>query len=243
MSYCTISQMRALMHKSVTIGSLTLVNQAVIQSQGKADTVTPETAQLFIQFATQYINSRLRSFYFCPLKKIKVLEMSLVADADAGKMGLEVEDATRFYVGAQLRVRDNSSSGLYVIKQLYEDDPTKAQIIDLNRKLDTSFTVAATGSVALLDYPDPIPSMCARFAVSMLIDKEFVGEQSPDVSNFGKTQRTLAANDMDDILNGTIRLEGQDHTGRRFYRGSLRDTPSATSVTVTQRGAGTGKEV
>jgi hypothetical protein len=55
----------------------------------------------------------------------------------------------------------------------------------------------------------------------MLLDRIFVSEQSPDVSNYGRTQRNLAKIGLDGIMTGEILLFGQEHTGRRFVRGSL----------------------
>lgn len=48
-----------------------------------------------------------------------------------------------------------------------------------------------------------------------------IGEQSPDVSTYGNTQREIAYELLDSILTGETLLLGQEHTGRRFVRGSL----------------------
>jgi hypothetical protein len=55
------------------------------------------------------------------------------------------------------------------------------------------------------------------------LDRLFVSQQSPDVSNYGRTQRNIARDSIDDILSGEVLLFGQEHTGRRFVRGSLFD--------------------
>jgi len=241
MSYCTLDALRRVMAKTITIGDSTLANQDVLTKQGKPDTVSTDTANQYIQFAAQYINARLRAVYFCPLKKIKVFEEPLLANVAAGLVEVRVNDGTRFDVGDTVRIYDSSSSGLYSVKMVYAD-PTKRNVVTLERKLETSFATSNGALIAKIDFPDPIPSMCARLASAMIIDREFVAETKPDVSNFGKTQRTMASNDMDDILNGTIRLEGQEHTGKRFVRTSLRDTPHATSVLLTQRATQGNKE-
>ena len=241
MSYCTIDQLRHLMQKTITIGANTLANQDVLTRIGKPDTVTTETAQQYIQFAAQYVNARLRATYLCPLKKIRVFESDLTTNAAAGAIQIEINDGTRFNVGDIVRVSDTDSSGLYTVKEVFAT-PASMMSVTLDRKLAQSYLTTRSATVALIDYPDPVPSMCARLAAGMIIDKEFVAEQQPDVSNFGKTQRALAANDMDDILNGTIALVGQEHTGKRFVRTSVRDTPHATSVLITQRPTPGGRE-
>jgi hypothetical protein len=241
MSYATLDQLRRLMTKTITIGDSTMANEDVLTDQGKPDTVSTETANQYLQFAAQYVNSRLRAVYFCPLKRIRVFETALTADADAKDVEISVNDPSRFNPGDMIRLGDDSSNGLYVVRAV-NSGATNHSIVSLEGELASDFLVSRHAMAALIDYPDPVPSMCARIAASMIIDREFVAEQRRDVSTFGKTQRTLASNDMDDILNGTIRLEGQDHTGKRFVRTSLRDTPHATSVLITQRATQGNKE-
>ena len=241
MSYCSITQLQRVMPKTITIGDSTLANQDVLTRQGKPDTISIATANQYIQFAAQYVNSRLRSVYFCPLKRIKVFETPLLKNVAAGNSEIQVSDGTRFDVGDIVKISDSSSTGRYAILQVY-NDASKLNTLLLDRKLDTSFGVSNGGMVSKIDFPDPIPSICARLAASMIIDREFVAETKPDVSNFGKSQRLLASNDMDDVINGTIRLEGQDHNGKRFQRSSLRDTPHATAVLLTQRATSGNKE-
>ena len=67
------------------------------------------------------------------------------------------------------------------------------------------------GTVSILEFPDPIPLIAARMACSYVLDRLFSAEQSPDVSQYGKTQRNLARNAVDDLLHGEILLFGQDH--------------------------------
>jgi len=241
MSYCSIIQLQRLLPKTVTIGDSTLANQDVITKQGKADTVSTDTANQYIQFASQDIDSRLRSLYFCPLKTIKVFEVPLVANVAAGSTEIQVPDGQRFSAGDIVKVYDNSSSGRYMVQSVF-NTPTRLNVILLDRKLDNSLAVSNNALVAKIGFPDPIPVICARLAVGMIIDREFVAETKPDISNYGKAQRIMANNDLDDVLNGTIRLEGQEHTGKRFVRSSLRDTPHASSVLVTQRGTAGNKE-
>ena len=69
----------------------------------------------------------------------------------------------------------------------------------------------------------PVPLITARLAVCYAFDELFTSDQSPNISGYGKAQRDMASNSMDGVLDGTIRLVGQEHTGRRFIRGSLLD--------------------
>jgi len=84
--------------------------------------------------------------------------------------------------------------------------------------------------VSVLEFPDPIPLVIARLAVSYVFDELYSADQSPNISEYGKAQRALANNSMDSVLSGTVLLFGQDHTGRRFVRGSLFDSFSNPTV-------------
>jgi hypothetical protein len=104
-----------------------------------------------------------------------------------------------------------------------------AEIIEVPA-LTTIVLASVTGTyapddslISIIEYPDPIPLIAARMASSYLLDRLFSAEQSPDVSNYGKTQRNLARASVEGILSGEILLFGQEHTGRRFVRGSLFD--------------------
>ena len=90
--------------------------------------------------------------------------------------------------------------------------------------LDTvvnAYSTVNRSKISILEYPDPVPIVAARLACSFILDRLFVAEQAPDVSTYGRTQRNLARNAIDDILAGEVLLFGQEHTGRRFVRGSL----------------------
>ena len=92
---------------------------------------------------------------------------------------------------------------------------------------------AENGKISIVKVPDPIPLITARLAVSYAFDELFSSDQSPNISAYGKEQRNLANNAIDGLLAGDIRLFGQEHTGRRFLRGTLIDaygSPTASQV-------------
>jgi hypothetical protein len=238
MAYTTLATMRRLLPKTATIGDRTFADKETQQLQQKADTIPTATANLYIDLATQYIDARLRPIYLCPLKRIVILETDLTVNGAQASDIVQVGDASRFTVGSPVRVRDDDGYADHVVKALFEEDPAKLGSLQLDRELARPYPITKNAMVQSLDFPDPIPMMCARFAVSMVLDKVFTSDQNPDVSEYGKRQRTLAANDLDAILAGAIRLDGQEHTGRRFARISLRDTWASTA----QLQAGQGKE-
>ncbi|MCK9435237.1 MAG: hypothetical protein M0R32_10610 [Candidatus Cloacimonetes bacterium] len=222
-NYCTIDDVKRLLPKAMTIGENTLAGQDVIQQQGKAHDITTETVSRYINFASQYIDSRLRTIYSMPLRRIKTVEQDLPQELRSGSDIVITSDGGAFTQGSLVRIGDDSGSDLYSVKAVY-DDPVNINQIKLERKSERGYPMSANPRISLVEYPDPIPLMCARYAVSNIIDKIFVADQAPNETSFGKLQRTLASTDMDDLIMGIIKLQGQDHTGYRFSRLSMRDS-------------------
>lgn len=224
MPYCTINDMRLVLPEKVSIGDANIGNPVPGRAGSKRSNITPEEAQQYIEYADQYIDARLRPYYSCPLRKVKTYEIPLegvvVAGGDAV---IPVRDTGNFGITMTIRIQD---------RQKYEDVIVSSiasrttMIVDsvANNYLDG-------GTVSIIEFPDPVPIIAARLACSYLLDRLFSAEQSPDVSQYGKTQRNIARNDIDDILTGEVLLFGQEHTGRRFVRGSLfnaYDSPAQT---------------
>ncbi len=221
-NYCTIDDVKRLLPKSISIGETTLKDQEVIRSQGRANDITTDTVQRYINFASQYIDSRLRTIYQMPLRRIKTVEQDLPQDIKSGSQTVQVGDWSPFTQGSFIRISDDAGNELFSVKKIY-DDPQQINKLELDRKVSRSFQKSANAKISLVEFPDPIPLMCARYAVSMMIDKIFVADQAPNETSFGKLQRTLASNDMDDLYTGIIKLQGQEHTGYRFHRLSMHD--------------------
>jgi len=102
-------------------------------------------------------------------------------------------------------------------------------------KLDhviNNYSAAEDSLISVVKFPDPISLISARLAASFIYDRLYTQSNAPEISAYGKTQRTLATNAIDDVLKGIILLTGQDHTGYRFARGSLFDAfKSAADIT------------
>lgn len=237
MAYCTVNYMRALLPKVITIGDNNITSP-VLNKPGTSATIDIRTAQLFINFASQEIDARLSTIYVVPLKKVKTHEENLTSDCRAGEKKVYVADNTAYRFGYLVRLGDLHGSELNEVDILPEEASSLGTVTLINAT-KRNFTRGQSSILSLVSVPEPIPLICARMAVAAIIDKQFVSEQNPDVSNYGKSQRTLASNDLDEIVAGSIRLNGQDFVGRRFVRMSLRDTHN-TSAEI-QRG--TGKEV
>jgi len=213
--------MRALLPRSFSIADANQATPTLTQPAG-VGTVDTRTAQTFIDLASQEIDSRLAPVYLVPLQRIKVVETELVAPAKRGATSIMVYDNGNFNRGGIVRLRDDDGSETNEVDRTPEATASIRQV-DLVAPLGRDFSPRRNAVASVVEYPDPIPAVCARLAVSMIIDRQFVSDQSPDVSNYGKTQRTLANASLDMLISGVARLEGQEHTGRRFVRASLRD--------------------
>jgi hypothetical protein len=216
--------MRSILPKVITIGDPDS-KTPTIQKPGGTTTISKKDAQRYLEMATEHINSRLRPVYLTPLKRYKVLEVTPIENVKKGSKTVRVPDNGIFVVGMWVRITSDNGTELHEVKNIPEENIYDVELEDAVTK---DHPLSATPYVSLLRFPDPVMSMCAKMGVSLLIDRQFVAEQEPDVSNYGKTLRSACASDMDAILSGVIRLEGQEHTGRRFVRISLFDKWSTT---------------
>lgn len=225
MGYCTIEDMRALLPKNVTIGNDTVTTPTIqpnLPGTGGASVISTNIAQDYIKKAGEEIDSALRTIYVCPLQRIKIYETELIQNANAAATSIMVYDNQQFDINTLVRISDNSGSELHYVSTMPARAATNIHTLTLQEPMGRQFTVGSR--VSILEYPDPIPLMCARLAISIGFDRTFVAEQQPDVSSYGKTQRNLANQDLDRILTGVVRLQGQNHMGRRFARTSVMDT-------------------
>src|ERR1035437_10255892 len=212
MAYTTITYLNTMMPRNVTIGNVTLATPTINAPQ--ANTIPTTTALRYLNLSTMWIDSRLRGIYICPLKKTKILETELTQTVPIASNYLMVEDSGLFNIDSTVRVRDDVSSETYTVtydKAIADNDLHKLAITPVTTR---AYDLSNNPMVNLIEYPDPIVLICGEICIGMLFDRIF-STQTPDISSFGKTQRTLGSNALDDILAGIIRLEGQEQTGRR----------------------------
>lgn len=221
MAYCTLVDMRRILPSNISIGDQNIgtpvPGRTGNQGSGRSN-MSELNAKTYIQYAQQYIDARLRPFYLCPLRKIKSYEDEILSDINQGQdIEVTVRDSGAFSIGNVVRLQDKTKMETTSIK----DVSSSTTIVIEN---STSSYASADGTkISIIEYPDPIQITATRLACSYLLDTLFVAEQSPDVSTYGKTQRNLARNAIDDILAGEVLLLGQERTGRRFVRGTLLD--------------------
>lgn len=219
MAYCTVDDLRRILPENVLIGDQNIgrpvPGRPGNQGSGRSN-ISPQESERYILYASQYIDARLRPFYECPLRRVKSFETEILSNISAGSsVTVTVHDSGSFVRGENVRLQDKYQMEVSTV----EETPTLTTVVLTS--IQNNYTTVDGTKISILEYPDPIPLTVARLACSFILDRLFVAEQSPDVSTYGKTQRNLARNAIDDILAGEVLLFGQEHTGRRFVRGSL----------------------
>lgn len=230
MAYCTLQDIRDLLPANITIGD----NIVPSASAARANSIRTSVANKYIYFATQFIDSRLSQIYFVPLIKIKKITVPLIHNMNPSSTDVMVSDISGFNVESAIQISDDNGSEFATISSIAETVDVDGKIVKnfnhftLSATTTNAYDAGSHGVVHLLVYPDPIPVLTARYAASLLFDKLFVADQAPDVSNYGKTLRNMAVNDMNGILTGQLRLQGQELCCKRFVRGTLFDAVKAS---------------
>tara|TARA_R110000824_G_scaffold148242_3_gene317896 strand:+ start:73610 stop:74311 length:702 start_codon:yes stop_codon:yes gene_type:complete len=216
--YCSIADIKRLLPANISVGSTT-VGKPVPGSPEKSDRSKVSTDQLIhhIRFAQQEVDGRLRAFYVSPLRKIKSFETDILNNISAGSnVEIRVWDTNNMAVGDTVRMQ-----GAQNLEEATITAVPNNTTVTLNR-IQRDYDIES-GKISIIEFPDPVPLITARLAASYVYDELFAAEQSPTISEYGEKQRSLAGNSLDSILSGTILLQGQERTGRRFVRGSLLD--------------------
>ena len=211
--YANLGDLSAILPEKVKIGDDNIGTPTPGRPSSTRSNISPDQARKYIQYAQQYVDGRLRSYYSCPLRRVVSFETPITAPVVAGSdVSVMVHDSGSFGIGMNVRIRSAFQ---------YEECIVSSVPDFVTVNLATVASSYDSGEISIVEYPDPIPLITARMACSYILDRLFTSEQSPDVSNYGKTQRNLARNGLDDILAGEILLFGQEHTGYRFVRGSV----------------------
>ena len=218
MSYCTVADVQRILPEKVKIGDRNIGTPVPGRVGSGRSNISPEETERYIVLAQQYIDARLRPFYLCPLRAIKSFETDVFNNLNPGtNVQVQVEDSRIFTRGELVRLQDKDSMESAVVLET-----PNLTTVTLER-IYYPYLSANGLKISIVEFPDPIPVITARLTASFILDRLFVAEQAPDVSQYGKTQRNLATIAIDDILKGVTYLIGQEHTGRRFCRGSLLD--------------------
>lgn len=224
MGYASQSLVEDILANALTRGSPSGAPVNIINiGNDLRDTVSTEMLTQYIRWADEEIDAALSVIYQIPLKRIVRGEFEITANIPINATTISIEDSSRFLVGDVIIITNRTSSTKKIISSI-ADEIT----IAVTTPISISF-LASNTIVQRLAYPDPVPLISARRAAANLYDKKFAAQASPNMSDYGKSLRAMAENDLNSILNGRIRLLGQRWLGRRFFNPALLDVNAVAS--------------
>jgi hypothetical protein len=222
MGYATVDDLRRILPEKVTIGNSNIGVPTPNAQGSNRSNISSEEAVQYIEYATTYLDGRLRPFYSCPLRRIKQYETDVLSNPSHGDLvSITVNDSGSFLAGNLIRIQNYDTMETAIVTSTPN---LKTVVVD---HLNNNYLSADNTKISIIKYPDPVPLVVAQMAASLLLDRLFVSQNSPDVSEFGKTQRNLARSQIENILSGEVLLFGQEFTGRRFCRITLLDAFSS----------------
>ena len=225
MAYASIEDMQAVLPESITIGNIV----APSVTAAKRNTIPTDVAKRYLIYASQVVDSRISTLYLTPLQRVVEARAKIIRNMLPGSTDVMIDDVAPFRNGACVRLSDTNGNEINYIADIPERFNDGSGLLpNINHitmavPTQNAYDPGSTGVVEMIVYPDPVPSITARFAVSFMFDRLFVSTGSPDVSNYGKTLRNTAREDLDMILAGATRLKSQQFIGKRFVRQTLFD--------------------
>lgn len=182
-----------------------------------------DIVEYFIHLADNEINGILSQMYKTPLRKCAEGQWTLDSDIYEYNQTIEVSEPASLVPGDEIIIRDDltGTEEIHVVATIL--DQSAFTVLD---PIITPFEASETTRVFRIDYPPPIPQISTRYAVSFIFDKYFTAQNSPDSSEFGKEQRSIAMGQLNDILNGKTILYCQERIGDRFGNPQLDDSYS-----------------
>lgn len=226
MAYASLDDLRTLLPENITIGDITGINTI----QGNRSSISTDVAKKYLDYAAQYVDSKLSGLYLTPLRRVVEARSTIISNMLPSSTDVMVQDITKFREGACVRLADTNGDEVGKIKEIPGNFDEGSGLLCNTRHLTlltptiNAYDSGSDAIIEMLVYPDPISVMTARFAVSFMFDRLFTTDGSPDVSNYGKSMRNMAREDMDAILTGQTRLKGQSFIANRFVRKTLFDT-------------------
>jgi len=185
----------------------------------------------YIRIADSQIDASLSELYKTPfLEKVDV-EAVLFSAIDTHNELLVLDKVLPLTGGDQVIISQGGTTERVVIKEIVA--PT---VFSTEDEVKNYFEVDAR--VVRISYPNPIKWISARLSAASIYDKYFSAEVSPGTSKFGEVLRDIANSDINNVLNGTTILHGQQRIGRRFFNSNLVDQyslPQGGSISKEQR--------
>ena len=228
MGYCNILHVTKLLANSLTTATSDTLNAPgsllEIGRVLKKNLVTEDVVAQYISWADSQINGILSSMYVTPLTEMADWESALYADIDEYNENIILESPAPLEAGDDVIIIEGSNQERYMIQDIISNN-----VFSTTNPL-SFFTRAAR--VIRVKYPDPIPLISARLATANIYEKYFAAQSEPNESEFGKFLRKLARQEINNILNGRIRLHGEQPIANRWINGNIRSRYSMPNADV-----------
>ena len=179
--------------------------------------VTTAIINVFLQDASQRIDSTLDHMYGCPLNRVCDLDMTPASNASPADTTVSISsDMNALGIGDNLLFYDSSTGN----REEVIVSAIAGNLITFTPALANSY-LSATSLVKRVDFPAAIRFIASRWAAANIYDKYFAAQADKNESQFGKHLRELADNELDKILMGLNSLPNQFRTGHISVHSNL----------------------
>jgi len=223
MGYCTRTDIEYVIAQALTSATAStpdaLNSTASLLNIGNTldkNLVSYNTIDSYIRIADSQINGTLSELYKTPLMEKVDLEMSLYSDITEYNDYIVLDKVYPLSPGDMIIIYQEEQEERHIINEAISS--TVFSTIEF-----IQYYFESGARVVRISYPDPVRWISARYAAANIYDKYFSAQVSPSISNFGENLRGIARDDLNNILIGTIILQGQERIGRRFYNPNLVD--------------------
>ena len=223
MAYCTETDIQRTIAQSLTSATAstsddlgTFSNLINVGNVLDKNLVTTANVDYYIQLADSEIDATLSELYQTPFCEKCTFETTIFSNIDEYNPYIVLEKNCPLAAGDIVILTDGSTEERHQIDSVISGS-TFSTVSEIQYYFEEDTRILRVA------YPPPVRFISARIASANIYDKYFSSESSPNVSNFGDKLREMAYARLNDVLNGTIILHGQQRIGRRFYNPNLVD--------------------
>ena len=224
MAYCTRQEVIIMLANALSqgnpVGGLGTVSPITSIGKTITDTVTDDDINQYRRWTDQTIDAALSSIYRVPFKRVNCGSYDLAMDITAGDSQAILNDATGFIPDDVVLIRDDTNWQEMVIATVPNDITITFTLPVINSYL------AVSTKIERIRYPNPLPTISARLTAATLYDKFFASQVEGNESDFGKTLRQKAFQEINQVLAGTVKVQiadAMEFVGRRYYNPALDD--------------------
>lgn len=191
--------------------------------------ISTSNVDYYIQLADSEIDATLSELYKTPFCEKCDFETVMFSDIDEYNPYIVLEANCPLAAGDIVILTDGTNEERHQIDTVISGS-TFSTVSEIQ------YYFAENTRILRVAYPPPVRFISARIASANIYDKYYSAESSPNTSGFGDKLREMAYARLNDVLNGTIILHGQQRIGRRFYNPNLVDQYSLPTGGTIEKG-------